>query len=550
MRSDEDPRSRDSASIYGRYAAPERRVPLVVVGAGAAGAAAASEAAGAGVETLLIDENPIDLGMMSLDVPLLFGQRMLTTVRDRSSMFQRVVLSNEGLARAEEAGVELMLGHYVWGAFRNSENVRELEGPMVGVADEDRTWTIAYDRLIVASGARDMGLAFPGWEKAGVVGANGAWSLINRYRALTAQRAVVVGAGDLGIATAEAALDNGVEVAGIVEVGAEAPGDAAGIGRLRDRGVPVYTSHTITGAAGSADEVEGLGIVRVDANLRPEPGTEKTLECDTVILAVGLVPNVELLALLGAGIPFRSELGGYSAAVDEWMRTSAPNVYAAGDVAGWHAGMAADDETAAQQGRLAGMAAAESLGAASADAARALRSELGRLNGASPGPVHGHYRRWLVSMLNAGGWEAYTCVCEEVTRRELCDVQPPRYLEWESDQMRSRSLATLLKDGPVDQDQIKRLTRAGMGYCQGRRCREQVSLLLAEEAGIDVSEVPMPSYRAPVRPLPLRVMSAEDEDEDTRENWTGWFGMERIFRSGVGGLGPPPGRRRRWRTVR
>ena len=552
MTSVTDPRSRDKASIFGRYSKPERHVPLIVVGAGAAGTAAATEAAKAGVEVLLIDENPIDLGMMSLDVPLFFGQRMLTTVQNRSSMLQRVVLSNEGLADAEEAGVELMLGHYVWGAFRNSANVRELEGAMVGVADEDRTWCIGYDRLIVASGARDMGMAFSGWEKAGVMGASGAWSLISRYRALTSQRIVVVGAGDLGLKTAVAALENGVEVAAIVEIEEHAPGSEGLQRELQERGVAIHTSHTIKNAVGSGDEVEGVSIVRVDADLKPIAGTEKDLECDTIVLAIGLVPNVELLALLGADIPFRSELGGYSVAVDEWMRTGAPNVYAAGDVTGWHSAMALDEETAAQQGRLAGMAAAESLGAASADQARALRSELDRLNGTSAKPIHAYYRRWMHSLINADGWDAYTCLCEEVTRRELCDVQPPKYLEWESEQMSSRSLKTLMNDGPVNQDQIKRLTRAGMGYCQGRRCREQVSLLLAEEAGIDVSQVPMPSYRPPVRPLPLRIMSAEEEDQDTRENWTGWFGMERAFRSGgVGGLGPPAGSaRRRWRSVR
>ena len=551
MTSDTDPRSRDKASIYGRYTKPERHVPIVVVGSGAAGTAAAAEAARAGVEVLLIDENPIDLGMMSLDVPLFFGQRMLTTVQNRSSMFQRVVLSNEGLADAEEAGVELLLGHYVWGAFRNSANVRELEGPMVGVADDDRTWCISYDRLIVASGARDMGMAFTGWDKAGVMGANGAWSLINRYSALTTQRMVVVGSGELGLKTAEAALANGVEVAAVVEVEDHVLGSAELRRKLEESGVEIHTSHTILNAEGSADEVEGVRIVQVDAELKPVPDSEKSLECDTIVLAIGLVPNVELLALLGADIPFRSEHGGYAVAVDEWMRTSAPNVYAAGDVAGWHAAMALDEQTAAQQGRLAGVAAAESLGAASADQARERRAELDSQNGGSPSPIHGHYRKWLHSLINADGWGAYTCLCEEVTRGELRDVQPPRYLEWESDQMSSRSLTTLLEDGPVNQDQIKRLTRAGMGYCQGRRCREQVSMLLAEEAGIDVSQVPMPTYRPPVRPLPLRIMSAEDEDEDTRENWTGWFGMERMFRSGVGGLSPPPGRaRRRWRTVR
>ena len=89
--------------------------------------------------------------------------------------------------------------------------------------------------------------------------------------------------------------------------------------------------------------------------------------------------------------------------------------------------------------------------------------------------------------------------------------------------MSRRSLRTQVKDGPVDPDQVKRLTRAGMGHCQGRRCREQVALLLAGESGADISEVPPMSYRAPVRPLPLKVMWPHEETEQVRGDWAKWF---------------------------
>ena len=89
--------------------------------------------------------------------------------------------------------------------------------------------------------------------------------------------------------------------------------------------------------------------------------------------------------------------------------------------------------------------------------------------------------------------------------------------------MSRRSLRTQVKDGPVDPDQVKRLTRAGMGHCQGRRCREQVSLLLAGESGTDISEVPPMSYRAPLRPLPLNIMWPREETEQVRGDWAKWF---------------------------
>jgi hypothetical protein len=96
--------------------------------------------------------------------------------------------------------------------------------------------------------------------------------------------------------------------------------------------------------------------------------------------------------------------------------------------------------------------------------------------------------------------------------------------------MAKRSLATLRRDGPLHPDQIKRLTRAGMGPCQGRRCREQVALLLAEAGGVPVGEIPLASYRPPVRPLPLGVLWPHDEPDTVRDDWVAWFGIPSQFR--------------------
>src|SRR4030095_10637100 len=139
--------------------------------------------------------------------------------------------------------------------------------------------------------------------------------------------------------------------------------------------------------------------------------------------------------------------------------------------------------------------------------------------------VHPPGRQWLRSLIQAGCWEVNICQCEEVTRRELVEVKPPRYLKWESPQMDARSLDTMLRDGPVNQDQIKRLTRAGMGPCQSRRCREQVGLLVAQATGTSIDRIPLPSFRPPIRPLPLDVTPPADEPEAMRAGWARWFGL-------------------------
>ena len=497
--------------------------PLVVVGAGVSGTAAAIEAARAGVQVTLVDENPISASMMGLNVPQFFGQRFTATLPNKALM-ERVAAANEALAEAEEAGVDVQLGTCVWGAFRNTETSRVLDGPQLGLADYERSWLMKFDRLIVAAGARDLGIAFAGWDLAGAMGANGAHSLMSRYQALSSQRMVVMGSGNLGLNTARMALDTGVEVAAFVDVSPSVRGDEALMSELRGKGVELYTSHTVREAVGSGGDLESVVLVEIDDNGEPVAGSEKVIAADTVCLAIGLVPNVELVSLLGCDLTFRSELGGYVPDHDDWMRTSVDSVFVAGDAAGFHDDMVLDPEIARNQGRLAGVAAAESLGAIYKEEAVARRSDL-QTGAVAPTPaeVHTGWKKWLQSLVNAGGQEVFACRCEEVTCAELIGLRPPRYLGWSSEQMDRRSLQTLLVDGPVNPNQVKRLTRAGTGHCQGRLCREQVSLLLAEESGSDISEVPLMSYRPPVRPLPLKVMWPHEETEQMRGDWPKWF---------------------------
>jgi thioredoxin reductase len=518
-------RETDPRSIAGKMPVPDRHVSLVVVGAGVAGVAAAIAAARAGVEVVLIDEHPVDNDMMAMDVPLCFGQRMDGSVRNRALMLERVVESNPELASAHEAGVDVQLGTYVWGAFVNGPAVQELPGPMLGLADDRRSWLLGYDRLVVAAGARDVLLGFPGWERAGTLGAGGAAALLTRYRALAARRLLVLGSGALGLSTAALALERGVEVAGIVEVAAQVRGDAALATALAGRGVPFFPAHTIREARGRTGEIESVVLVAVNRDGTPVAGSEREIECDAVCWAVGLVPSVELLHLVGARLRFVGALGGWVPDVDARMRTRAPAVFAAGDCAGFHEGLLAAPEVARAQGRLAGLAAAESLGA---------RVEVETRRGVAATPpataeVHGHWRAWLDSLIAAGGWEVNVCQCEEVTRRELVETEPPRYLKWQSPQMRARSVTTLLRDGPLNQDQIKRLTRAGMGPCQSRRCREQVGLLLARAADTTLDRIPLPTFRPPIRPLPLNVLWPADEPTAMREEWVSWFGIPTQF---------------------
>ncbi len=499
-------------------------IQLVVVGAGVAGISAAKEAAEFGVQVTLVDENPVPTSLVDLDIPQFFGQRFTDSLRNGSGTTQRGADSDEALLEAEEAGVDIQIGTCVWGAFRNSENSRVLDGPQIGLSDYQRSWMLKYERLIVATGSRDLCIGFEGWEHAGVMGANGAYSLINRYDTLVSKRIVVLGSGDLGLNTAMLALDSGIDVAAVVDVSPVVQGDKSLATALRDRGVELYTSHAVSAANGNDGEIESVSLVEIDDNSEPIAGTEKVISTDTVCLAIGLVPNIELLNLLDCDLAFKSELGGHVPIHDDWMRTSVDNVFVAGDAAGFHDGMILRSEIARDQGRLAAIAAAASLGAIDETEANIRRSEIQRNNVAtSPIEAQHNLNQWLRAVGKIGRQNVVACPCEGVTRGEILDLRPPRYLGWDSEAMSRRNLQTQLKDNPVNPNQIKRLTRAGTGVCQGRRCREQVAMLLSEASNVDISEVPLMTYRAPVRPLPLSVMWPEDEPQHVRDEWPKWF---------------------------
>ena len=181
------------------------REPLVVVGAGVAGTAAAIEAAKAGVRVTLIDENPVGASMMGLDVPLFFGQRIVAAdgFRDGAAMLENVGGGQPRLGEGAEkralrsCSARMRLGRLP--QFR--ERAGSSTGRRSAWPTASRSWMIKFDRLIVAAGARDLGMgvcrmgAMPG-----AMGANGAQSLVSRYRCtLSSQRIVVLGSGNLGL---------------------------------------------------------------------------------------------------------------------------------------------------------------------------------------------------------------------------------------------------------------------------------------------------------------------------------------------------------------
>jgi thioredoxin reductase len=498
---------RDPHAIDGKFPPPERSSQIVVIGAGPAGLAAALDCARAGAQVLLVDENPVSASLMADDAPLYFGQRMTGAVQTKARMIEQVFAANPGLEEVFEAGVDVALGTYAWGAFLKGEGTCSLPVPVVGLADEDRSWMVGFERLIVAAGARDLALGFPGWDQPGVMGANGLHALLTTYDAFAGRRLVILGSDDLALNTAHHALARGLEVAAVVEVRDKAQGAPGLLAVLADAGVEIITGHVVQLAEGGID-----GVTRVW--LAPtRGGAARAIACDTVCQAIGLVPAIELLDVAGVMLTADTARGGHVPVVTDGVRTSRAEVFVAGDAAG----LGLDREAAQAQGRAAARAALDSLGLAAGPEPTVMARRLSE--------TLAYQTDWMRALLGQGDGAVIVCQCEEVTREALLAVRQPTYLGPPSNKMGARDLKSLAGDGPINQDQIKRLTRACMGVCQARRCREQVALTLAVAADVPVETIPLAGYRAPVRPLPLKVLAAWDEAIAMSAGWDVWFGI-------------------------
>ncbi len=451
----------DLCAINGTRSAPEAHYDTVVIGAGPSGVAAAIDAATSGAKVLLVDENPVSGAVMGNDVPLYFGGRMTAATQNAERMLEAIFMSMPALETAMDAGVELLLGTTAWGVYRNGPGVASLPQQVVGLADSERSWLVGFDKIVLATGARDLAMAFPGWNQPGVMGAAALQMLLTRYEAFAGRRMLMLGSHDLALETALLAQARGIDVVGLIEVRDAPQGHSDLVAKIAAAGIVIHSGQTITAAKGGINGVESATL-----------STGEEIACDTICVAIGLIPSIELVDAMHGPRALSAMRGGYIPAGEA-------TVSAVGDCAGL----------------------------------------------ADSGFDHIAYRMdWMRALSTVSADDTIICQCEEVTRADLIGVQPPNYLSRPAP-MCARSLDTLLEDGPANPDQIKRLTRAGMGVCQGRRCRDQVAMLLAIEADKPFGSIPLASHRAPVRPLPLKILAEWDEPAEMDAAWDVWFGI-------------------------
>lgn len=342
------------------------KAELAVIGAGPAGLCAAIEAAKTGVDVAIIDENSRAGGQLFKQIHKFFGsEEHLAGVRG-------IEIGRMLLKDADRYGVKVLLGTVVWGLFPDMK---------LGISDGSGVDILEARKTIVATGALENSLSFPGWTLPNIMGAGAAQTMINIHRVLPGSKVLVIGSGNVGLIVAYQLVQAGAEVIAVVEALPGVNGYQVHSSKIVRMGIPILTSHTIIRAEGEK-AVEKAEITGIDADFKPVNGSEFSVEVDLICIAVGLRPLSELCWMAGMKFDYLPQLGGFVPLHDEYMQSSIPGIYVAGDLAGIE-----EASSAMEEGKIAGISAGISLGKIDKRQGRRILAEAGeRLRALRLGP--------------------------------------------------------------------------------------------------------------------------------------------------------------------
>lgn len=444
---------------------------LVIIGAGPAGMAAAATAAECGLGVTLLDEQPRPGGQIYRDV-------------DRASDRRAQILGADYLAGRDltaglsHPGITHVAGATVWSVEPSGRVLYARDGTAASVEGQ---------RVILATGALERPMPLPGWILPGVMTA-GAAQILLKQGGIVPERAVLVGCGPLlyliaaqlvRACTPPLALVETQHISdlrrGLPHIGGALRGWrylAKGAAMLREIRAARIPRHT----AATAIAIEGDG--RVERLRFTAGGKQHVIDCATVLLHHGVVPNVQASRALGLAHDWDAEQHCFRPQADDWGESSVAGVFVAGDGAG-----IGGAKVAALRGRLAALQAAHQLGRMTpaererraAPLRRAMDAEMAIrpfLDAAYP--PH--------AAAIAPDDATVICRCEEVTAGDI------------------RRQARLGCLGP---NQAKAFVRAGMGPCQGRYCGLTVTALLAASNGETEAATGYYRIRPPIKPVTL-----------------------------------------------
>lgn len=318
-----------------------KRYDLIIVGAGPSGLSAAIEAAKRGLNVVVFDENEKPGGQLFKQIHKFFGSK------EHKAKIRGFKIGEELLKEANSAGVEVRLNATVIGMYQDKEVV-------VKTGEEIRHFK--GDSIIIATGAAENMVTFPGWTLPGVIGAGAAQTMMNLHGIKPGNKILMLGSGNVGLVVSFQLKQCGCDVVALVDAAPRIGGYGVHAAKVARTGVPFYLSHTIVEAEG-ADCVTGVTIAEVDDKFQFIKETEKHFDVDTICLAVGLSPMSQLLKMAGCKMEDNPKRGGQVPLCDKFGETSIEGIFVAGDVSGIE-----EASSAMIEGRIAGIAAAKYLG--------------------------------------------------------------------------------------------------------------------------------------------------------------------------------------------
>ena len=464
-----------------------REIELAVIGGGPAGISAAIEAAKLGVQVAIIDENSKVGGAIYKQFPDPF------IVGDISRLGKDYIRGQKMIEEFDRyrGKIEFLESAVVWGLF---------EDKSIEINYRGKNQTLKPLRLIIAEGAYERPMPFPGWTLPGVFAAGGLHTFIKTQQILPGERFLVTGTGPCQLAVATQLIRSGAKVVGVLEasssrgiwnylskmLGQWGPinDGLQYLNELRKAKVPFLNPYAIVEARGGNQVAEAI-YAKVDKDWRPVSGTEKVVEVDSICIGYGFVPSIRLSGLSGCRHQYHRKRGGWIPEHDSYMETSVPGVFVVGDGAG-----VAGVLVAVEEARLCSIRVCHQLGRIREDEAdrlyvpifeklkkiKKIRTALEEFSVIRPG--------WFTRLKD----DTIVCRCEEVTAGEI---------------------QKLIADGATSINQIKLVTRTGMGHCQGRICESSLSALVAIETKKPIEEVGRFITRPPVRPISLGELVAE-----------------------------------------
>lgn len=464
---------------------------VIIIGAGPAGMSCAIEARRYGLSVLVLDDQPAAGGQIYRAVAE--GKRPgAPGAPDADDVLGRDYWCGADLVgRFRSCGAEYVPGATVWNIERNPLSVHFVRD---GKSCHGRSKT-----LVVANGAYERPVPLPGWTLPGVKTAGAAQILMKTSGLIPGGPVVLAGCGPLLTLVANQLNAAGADVAAVLET--TRPGDylaaAACLPRalastpLLLKGLKMRRALRASGIrvqAGVSD-LRCLGSDAVEAVSFRAQGRQHRIEAGTVLLHIGVVPQVQIARMLGLEMAWHEVQRYWKPRIDQWARADDDDIYFPGDAGGIHGA-----EAAAVTGRLAALDIARRTGALSlarrdrdARAARrtlrgltALRPMLDRLYAPPP------------EILCPETADTIVCRCEEV---RVADI---------------RSSVAAGCRGP---NQLKAFTRCGMGPCQGRMCGLTAAEVIAATADMAVTEVGYQRVRPPLKPVHLSILAQADTAE-------------------------------------